>query len=184
MEIVYRETHANCSIEIYQESCPDSPDYFRDDPFFLIAGHRQFCVEKEGWDYRDRNHDKEKYFIAPIEAYIHSGVSLAFSYQGNFPDRQWDVSQVGYIVVDRIECGGDKPASDEVCKQIAESLLEEWNVYLDGRVFGYKVTHNKTGEEEICGGFYDKSWEGKESCLPEARSLAEALDKHVNKVSA
>ena len=45
----------------------------------------------------------KKYFYFGLEAYIHSGVVLALSHEGNFPDRQWDVSQLGLVFVAKTE---------------------------------------------------------------------------------
>ena len=180
METVYSEFHADCDIKIYRDPYPESPDEFSDDSLFLISHHRDFWVQRKGWS--DEDLKNKDYFFAPIEAYIHSGISLWFACEGNFPDRRWDVSQVGYIAVKRSSFGeGGKPAPDERCKEIAKSLLEEWNAYLDGRVFMYSVKHIGTGDEETCGGFYDDKWDGSSACLPDARSTAEALKRWADK---
>jgi hypothetical protein len=183
MDMVYSEVHADCDIKIYRDPYPESPDEFSDDSLFLISHHRDFWVQRKGWS--EENLKDKDYFFAPIEAYIHSGVSLSFAYEGNFPDRRWDVSQVGYIAVKRSSFGeeGEK-ASDERCKELAKRLLDEWNAYLHGEVFLFKVTHKASGEEETCGGFYDDKWDGSGYCLQEARREAETLQRWANKIEA
>lgn len=91
------------------------------------------------------------YWCFGLEAYIHSGVRLAIRYEGNFPDRGWDVSNVGLVFVSKKEWRLQKKA-----KEAAASLVNEWNDYLSGDVYGF-VIENAEGEEQLsCWGFYGR----------------------------
>jgi len=75
-----------------------------------------------------------KYHIFGLEAYIHSGVVLALSREGGFPDRQWDVSQLGLVFAAKKEWRMRKSA-----EKAARGLVSTWNDYLSGNVYGYVV---------------------------------------------
>lgn len=97
----------------------------------------------------------EKYHFFGLEAYIHSGVVLALSNEGNFPDRQWDVSQLGLVFVSKKEFKTEKEA-----RARAEGLIETWNYHLSGQVYGFTVTDPDGETIDSCGGFvggYDQS---------------------------
>ncbi len=95
----------------------------------------------------------KKYHVFGLEAYIHSGVVLALSREGNFPDRQWDVSQLGAVFVAKSEW----PTSAKA-RKMALSFIETWNEYLSGDVYGIvKETYNEAKEQldvDHCWGFY------------------------------
>jgi len=103
-------------------------------------------------------YDKElfkKYHVFGLEAYIHSGVVLALSQEGNFCDRQWDVSQLGLVFVAKKEW-----RIREKAKQAARGLIETWNDNLSGNVYGYMIEHPDGQESGGCWGYYgdpDKS---------------------------
>jgi predicted RNA-binding Zn-ribbon protein involved in translation (DUF1610 family) len=95
----------------------------------------------------------KKYRIFGLEAYIHSGISLALSQEGNFPDRQWDVSQLGLVFVSKEETKNRNNA-----KKLALGLIADWNKYLSGDVYCIvKEIYNKDKERidyDNCGGYY------------------------------
>lgn len=158
----------------YREDFAERPSW----EFANKLGYADDCLRERqaAWDERVAN--AKRWFLAPLEAYIHSGVRLALVCEHReFPDRRWDVSRLGYVVVDRKALGeAGEPADDAGCLEVAKELVEDWNTYLEGRVFGYSVKHVFSGEEESCGGFYDSDWDGRTNCLPEAREVAESLD--------
>lgn len=167
------------TIEIQQDDDAQSPAECSDTGLFLVSGHRDFYVMPPGEKSRSLSWAEIEsqyagtHWIFPIEAYIHSGVRLAFSRTGNFPDRQWDVSQVGAIFVAKKEYRLSKSA-----RKVADSLLESWNTYLSGDVWGYVVT-SPDGKEDSCWGFY-----GHEYCLTEAKSLVDSTIKHDTQLAA
>ncbi len=175
-------TKAPLCAEIHQDDMDQSPKEWGDDNLFLVGFHRDFWVEQEGFSQdvcravvdAESDYDgsytqtvkdiKKKYHVFPLEAYIHSGVVLALSREGNFPDRAWDVSQLGLVFVAKKEWRTKLKA-----RKAALGLIETWNQYLSGDVYGY-VIREEGDEEHIdsCWGFY-----GMEHAKEEAQS---ALD--------
>lgn len=160
--------HAGVSVKIVQDEDASNPQEEHDKGLFLVASHRDFYVPEPGEKrcretFNEYVRDYERtHWIFPIEAYIHSGVRLAMSHTGNFPDRQWDVSQVGAIFAAKSEWRLSKSA-----RKAAEGYMEAWNQYLSGDVWGY-IIGEETPFEESCWGFY-----GLDYCEQEAKSIAE-----------
>lgn len=152
-----------------QDDNYDSPDDWGDNSLFLTGYHRDFSVESKIVSKRDcqilveddldedeqaRKEELQKeYWTFGLEAYIHSGVRLAFRNMGNFPDRLWDVSFVGLIFADKKEFKTEKDA--ENC---AKGLIDTWNMYLSGEVYGcIKEIYDKDKQQidhDICWGYY------------------------------
>jgi hypothetical protein len=151
---------------IEQDPDPISPREQADNNLFLVAKHDQFYVSAPGEtrvpQYANEVVDKYKktHWIFPIEAYIHSGVALAFSGEGNFPDRQWDVSQLGFIFASKKEWRLSKSA-----REAAKGLIDHWNQYLSGDVWGYILENNEGEVIESVWGFY-----GHEYCEEQAKA--------------
>ena len=105
---------------------------------------------------------KEDAFIFPVAAYIHGGIALSLGSGSHFPDQQWDVTREAAWMWTNKErfcqlCGEKnwmhvydgktetwRPAKDRdefvqyLCKQ-AEGLLEIWQKWSDGEVYGYRT---------------------------------------------
>lgn len=161
--------HAGLTIEIYPDESAQSPDDCRDDSLFLMADHRDFYVR--GKDYTEDRVEvlSETHWIFGLEAYIHSGIKLALSSEGNFVDRNWDVSQLGVVCASKKEW-----ETQEKAKEAARSLVNEWNTYLEGDVWGY-VIKDKDGEDlDSCWGCYEDEW-----CEKAAKESAECLAKDI-----
>lgn len=105
---------------------------------------------------------KEDAFLFPVSAYIHGGIALSLGSGSHFPDQQWDVTRnAAWLWTDRKRfcefCGernwmhvyDDKtaawrPAKDrdefvQYLRMMAEGLLEEWQKWNDGEVYGYRT---------------------------------------------
>jgi hypothetical protein len=133
---------------ITQDLDPRSPDDDEDSGLFLVHYHRDFQVDRDEiitkddartWYQGGKIEQEKKYWIIPIEAYIHSGVALAVQNEGNFPDRRWDVSHVGLALASKEEFKTRKKARAAV-----DGLVKSWNQYLSGEVYGVvKETYNK-----------------------------------------
>jgi hypothetical protein len=94
-------------------------------------------------------------------------VVLALSQEGNFPDRRWDVSQLGFVFISKKHWRLSKSA-----RKGALATIEEWNMYLSGDVWGYVIEDDEGNELESCWGFY-----GREYCENEAKSVMAALER-------
>lgn len=174
-------------IKIYQDDMQnESPDDWGNEDVFLVGYHRDFTVERKNIlskdiavdTYRVLRNEQEitecdnpervtelihDYWIFGLEAYIHSGVRLALSYEGNFCDRRWDVSQLGLVLVRKKECRLSKTAIKR-----ARGLIETWNDYLSGNIYGFQVEDDTEDDIDSCWGFYG-DWE-KSGILEHAKS--------------
>jgi hypothetical protein len=86
------------------------------------------------------NDNYDKYHIFPVAAHIHSGVSLSLT--DSLRRQGWDTSVTGFILVKKEEVvEGKKPkfTTEEEAKKYAEGLIETWNQYLSGDVYGFNV---------------------------------------------
>ena len=153
--------------EIIQDDDAQSPADSGDHGLFLVANHRQFCVAAPGEKRAPEDPEeiveryKKTHWIFGLEAYIHSGVHLSLSGCGNYPDRRWDVSQLGFVFASKKEWRLSAKA-----RLAAESLVGEWNKYLCGDVWGYRVEDADGKELVACWGFY-----GLECCKEEAMGI-------------
>ena len=193
-EIIETLIYKGLEIETARDDDSESPDKWEDDGVFLVAFHRDFSVEREGYSkglvssifnngrYEDDSINYEarevmkKYHIFGLEAYIHSGVTLALSKEGNFVDRQWDVSQLGCVFIVKKETKTRPKA-----RKLARCLINTWNEYLHGEVYGYN------SDAGGCWGFYGE--EGYKQMIDEAKSeidsyVADKLSKHNKQLKA
>jgi hypothetical protein len=182
-EAIETFTHQGIKINIYQDEYDESPNDWRNEELFLVAFHQQFSVEREGFsqqicaavankginEYDEKDADAiqilKEYHVFGLEAYIHSGVSFALSQEGNFPDRQWDVSQLGLVFVKKTEARLRTSA-----RKLALGLIKTWNQYLSGEVYWYKV-----GDESLYGIY------GLEYAIEEAKGVAEHVARNIQK---
>jgi hypothetical protein len=194
-ELIEIIDYKGLKINIYQDN-DYNPDE-EDKDLFLVGYHRDFTVKRDeivtkdeiikamentkiseccGYEIYDRhcefcgNKTKavkppilEKYHIFGLEAYIHSGVSLALSGEGNFPDRRWDASQLGAVFVAKKEWTTKAKA-----RKAALGLIEMWNSYLSGQVYGYVIEGGESDISDSCWGFLGDI----KYCIEEAKSAA------------
>ncbi|MEI6084003.1 MAG: hypothetical protein WCS70_06845 [Verrucomicrobiota bacterium] len=161
------ETKNGYTVRIEQDQDAQSPSEYQYEGAFLVAWHSDFYVRPPGDKSRrtdpqgDIDQFKKTHHIFLIEAYIHSGVRIAFASEGNFCDRRWDVSNpVGFIALAKDEW----KTRSKKAEKYARALIETWNQYLSGDVWGYVV--EKDGEHvDSCWGFF-----GREYAETEARA--------------
>lgn len=158
-------------IKIIPDKHCQSPDDWGNDDMFLVYDHRQFTVERDGYDpeeifevWKNKNM-YDGYWIFPVYAYIHSGVALSLGRSGYPFNDRWDTSFRGFALVQRMK--GWSYTKEKAYKR-AEALIEEWNDYLSGNVYGYNI--EQTGDS--CWRFYgDYDIEG--GCLDQAKSCVD-----------
>lgn len=164
-------------IEIISDDHPNSPDDFGNDDCFIVYDHRQFYVMRKGFDpnhiYEATTESKKKmydgYWVFPVDAYIHSGVVLSLARENNFPDRRWDVSTTGYVLVKKQKGWTWRK---EKAREVARLIITEWNDYLSGNVWGYNIEQTN----DSCWGFYG-DYKQKDGCLSEAKHCVDAYIK-------
>lgn len=158
MERIYSEEYKGHTIEIFPDYNSESPNDWGDTGAFLVCEHREMTAKRDGFDMetvgraftdcKDEDGEEDAYaariakdfHIFPIEAYIHSGIVLHFD-GGAKIDRAWDVSGgFGFILVSREEAKDDADG-----KRIASGILETWNDYLSGNVYGYTIDDGDSG---------------------------------------
>ena len=187
-EILETVKYKGFEISICPDSDTESPDAWGDDNLFLTGYHRDFTVKseivtkEECQSLLNKNPEEygvgkyrykellKKYHVFGLEAYIHGGVALSISYEVNFPDRQWDVSHLGCVFVAKSEWRTRKQAHKS-----AKVLIETWNQYLSGDVYGYMVEPDLSGCMGSCWGFYGE--DGKKEMIAEAKS---EIDCHID----
>ena len=161
------------TIHIEQVRDADSPDTWDCGEVFLTGKHRQFHVKKDGFMLADlasqtRLKEVEKsHYMFPLIAYIHSGVALSLQrgYPFNCP---WDSGQVGWVFVAKGK--GKTAITREIAEKQAESLVETWNQYLSGDVWGFVIEDEDGDHIDSCWGFY-----GQEYALESAKEAVDGL---------
>ncbi len=152
------------TVKIEPEDDAQSPQEDEDTGLFIVAKHNQFYVPEPGEKTipESANEVVDKYkkthWWFPLEAYIHSGVALALSGEGNFPDRQWDVSQLGFVFAAKSEWRLSKSA-----RKAALNLVESWNTYLGGDVWYWQILDEKGEQLESCGNVYGLEYAKKDA---------------------
>lgn len=181
--------HAGLTVEIHADhDYNESPDEWCDEEVFLVAfSHREFWVQRDGFGLEDirsalkisdpteRSREINKqYHVFGLEAYIHSQVTLAISYEGSFPDRRWDVSQLGAVLVRR-----KRGLTRAKAKKLAEGLIDTWNMCLHGEVYGY-IIKDENGED-LHGDLIDSCWGylGNTAVTEAAKEAAECVAKSI-----
>lgn len=179
-EIILYKNH---EIEIYSDELASSPDEWGNKESFLVYDHRSFLIKVEGFSpldindeiQRKKNDFYEGHFVFPVFAYIHSGITLSLTrlkYPFNCP---WDTSLRGFILVLK----GKGRYTRKQARKIAELLIDEWNCYLSGNIYGYFTPYGS------CGGFYGN--EGFEEAIFEAKqeidfNISKQFLKHFDKL--
>ncbi len=187
MNAVETVNYRGFEIRIFQDEDAISPGDMDNDTAFLVHYHRNCWIDNKampeallqdwyeaGGPEQMTGADGKQYWIFAVAAYIHSGtvLSLAKSFPGD--SGGWDTSHVGAVCINIEEIPHRGPAG-----LIAEGLVAEWNQYLGGEVYGYKV---EGIEEASCWGFYG-NWEDEdESCL--LQEAKEAIDWHIKEKQA
>ncbi len=102
------------------------------------------------------------YFIFPVYAYIHSGVALSLGNSGYPFNCRWDVSSTGFLLVNKtdINFNYSRENSDlyagktdeEISYIYGEGLIETWNQYLSGDVYGFNVIERKAFKKVYADG--------------------------------
>ena len=148
-------------VRIIQDEFPEPPNQDPDALMFCHFHERQCWVVPDDLPFErgipDSNgaqswmdglarfiHETDEWVVFLVDAYIHSGVVLATSGSakaGNFPDRRWDVSQVGAVLVKR-----DAITWTKDLRELVQSYLDSWNQYLSGDVWGYTIERSVTCE--------------------------------------
>jgi len=173
-------------IEVRQAEDYDSPNDWDTEYGFLIYDHRDFSTAPRGMKSSDANDiydrwsgnfktyywDNKFWWIFPVFAYIHGGVSLHLSRASanQYEPTGFDTSFKGFCLVNKTD---PKMWIKEEAYKIAQEIVKEWNECLSGDVYAY------TSEAGSCTGFYGE--EGKKQMIEEAKDEIDYLIKQENK---
>ena len=163
LEIVKTDTGYEARYLVQDEDAQNPTDMdCDDDGLFLVNYHRDFDVrhgkiitmEQVRNYYRGDEEDMpEGYWFFKMSMLSHSGVWLALDNRLDQYYMGFDASHVGLVCVSKSEW----PEEDKA-REAAESLVEEWNQYLSGDVYGIvKETYDKDRKQidkESVWGFY------------------------------
>lgn len=155
MEEVETIEYKGKTIKIYADEDAMDPDEYSDNSAFLVHYHNDCWIKKDDIIEKedlDRYFEGEKieqakeYHIFLVNAYIHGGVSLSLS-RDKYPFTDaFDVSSCGAVLVSKKEIKTRKQA-----RETAQGLIESWNDYLSGNIYGYQIDGGSIGS---CWGFY------------------------------
>lgn len=194
MEAVKKISYKGMTIEIYHDENAESPDDCGNEDCFIIYSHRSFSVQVDGFDDEEINecwlkkenykhskfnnttkkYEHSTYRIYPLFAYIHSGVALSIK-RDYYPFTcNWDTSMSGFVLV-KIQKAWTFRKSQSL--KVAQSVVNEWNHYLSGEVYGYITKDKNNNDIDSCWGFYGDY--DKSGIIDEAESV---IDFEVNKI--
>jgi hypothetical protein len=122
------------------------------------------CEVWNEWERYKNAHAEYACFTVVVNNYGGGTIRL---FLGDVWDGGWDRREPEAMIRIRRSAGWR-----EDLKALAESIINEWNMYLEGDVWGYVVKDENDNELDSCWGFY-----GLDTCEDEGRSVAVALDK-------
>jgi hypothetical protein len=170
-------------IQIFQDESVDSPREW-DNLGTFLAFHSRYTLgdveesneidpdQFSNFDEMESFLRKEKGAVVVLPVYMldHSGITVSTSSFGD----PWDSGQLGFIYATEEDIRnmlGVRKVTERVKNAVRERLdgeIKQYNQYLTGDVYGYKVTNIRTGDEvDSVWGFY-----GIEQAKEEAESSA------------
>ena len=154
------------TLRVIHDSNAESPDTWENKDVFLVYDHREFTIKREGFEPRalydylqfcseNKKLGEElfskfgKYYIFPVAAYIHGDITLKLT--DSFAVEGFDTSVTGFVLVEkkRESRTGVFYATEEQAKKWAEGLIETWNVYLSGEIYGFRVLKKQDIAERL-----------------------------------
>ncbi len=162
------------TIDILYDEYPEGPDQWANEDCFLVYDHGDFGVEVKGFDPTEIwEHIQETkkwfydgYYVFPVYAYIHSGITLSMGRSGYPFTCPWDTSMRGFALVKRMKGWTYTRTKAEV---VAKSVVEEWDDYCTGQVFGYVVDEG----EDSCWGYIGDMGD----CINDAKGIVDYMVK-------
>ena len=106
---------------------------------------------------------EKTHHVYKLNAMIHSGVHLSITSDLKQYYMGFDSGQIGFLLVTRDESEIPYP------QKYAEGMVEEWNQYLSGDVWGFTIEDGEGNHIDSCFGFYgfDYAKSEAESAVPD-----------------
>lgn len=116
----------------------------------------------------------------PLSVYEHGGITMRCGYKSQFPDAQWDASNVGfaYITKEMAEKAGalnmskDYPSWKDWAESCIRAEVEEYAAFLTGMIYAFEITDVCGDTIEYCGGFTEE-----EDAMEEGVYWAESINE-------
>ena len=136
----------NISVEIYYDTESESPRLWSPMTKFVMS-HNRYNLPNEidfpfddydSWEEVDVELFKDFNWVFPVYMLDHGGTRLSLK---SFND-PWDSGIVGFICLSLSEASSNFALGtdwDEKARQVAEAELEEWDNWMNGNVFGFRV---------------------------------------------
>ena len=174
MEAIESINYKGHVIELHYDEHATPPDEWGNTDCFLVYDHNQFSVKVDGfepsviWDHiqETKKWFYDGYYVFPVYAYIHSGVTLSMGANSYPFTCGWDTSMAGFALVKRQKGWSWTKAKAE---KIAKSVVEEWDQYCTGQVYGYVIDDY----EQSCFGYYGDS----DYCMQDAKAEVDYIVK-------
>lgn len=115
------------------------------------------AVSKKFDAWVDRAFD-ENYVWEPVYLYDHSGITMRTT-PFSCP---WDSGQIGIIYMDKDtvirEWGDFHDTTKEKAEAVLKAEVEEYDCYISGEVYGYRLLDESDQEIDSCWGYYGRQW--------------------------
>ncbi len=154
-----QQTFKGYTIKLIHDADAANPRREYDDELITMACfHRRYDLgDKHNLSIEEVKEIAESpdYISLPLFLYDHSGITMRTS-----PfSCSWDSGQVGLIFVswEKVRTNWSGKDDDQIKEAVIKSLqsvVEEYDAYLTGDCWGYKVIDPKGQEVESCWGFY------------------------------
>lgn len=187
MSLAEKYEHDGLDIEIHFDNDPLNPRSEWDHLGVMVCFHKRYVLGDDCHDYRSEDYNgwnevykaieknEDPACILPLYMMDHSGVSISAGC-GHFHATDpagWDWGQIGFIFArkkDARKWWGKKLITKKLRKKIEKGLraeVEEYDQYLRGDIYGYRVLDRDGEELGSCWGFF-----GIEAVKEEAESEA------------
>lgn len=185
------EEYKGYKIAIEHDENPLNPRTDNDNDDLMVCFHKRYDLGDKhkhnykfqdfgGWDELEAQliKDHDPVLILPLYLYDHSGITIATSHEYPFNDR-WDAGQVGFILLGKKEaknCYGVKRITKAIKERAAkyiEATVKEYDMYLRGEVYYYRIEDPDGNIIENSGGYIMEA----EEVLKEAKL---AVDNFIN----
>jgi len=187
-------THNGYTVKIIADQDAQSPGEDGDNGLFLVTTRNRYfqVLYKENTSHgedvgevTERGELSKTHWVFPLRAYIHSGVALSLSDGGCFSD-PWDSGVIGAVFAAKSEWKY-RTRERKACvsaQTAAKGLVETWNQYLSGDVWGYVIEDADGNSVDSCWGFYGLEYAKQEamgqvpsepSCPSDSAELEETL---------
>lgn len=151
------------TLTIIQDEFSDSPREMCEPLGTMACFHKRYTLgDKHHHSIEEATEieNSDKFISLPLYLYGHSGITMSTT-PFSCP---WDSGKVGIIYVSK-----EKIRKEYNWKVITKKRLEriegylsnevkEYDYYLTGRVYGYKITDENGEEIDSCYGFYGEDW--------------------------